>query len=107
MPLIEALTIEVGASIAKSLLRVWLKDSDIAVGASASIIDVLKSRISDEATQRQAQRIFEDIGKKVGKSLLPVFQREGANLDEGSRTAIALAVAETLNTASSEVLAQH
>lgn len=107
MLLIETLALEVGASIAKSVLRVWLKDADIAVGASESIIDVLKARISDEATQQHAQRIFDEIGQKAGKSLLSVFQREGANLDDGSRKAIAFAVKKTLNTVSSEVLARH
>src|SRR6266702_2082024 len=107
MPLIETLTIEVGSAVAKSIFKAWLKEYDLASDASASIVDVLKSWTTDNITRRRAQRQLEEIGDKVGESLLPIFEKEGASLDEASRTAIAFAVAETLNTASSEVLAQH
>jgi len=107
MPLIETLSLELGSSIAKALLKSWLKNSDMAVDASSSLVDVLKSWTADKTTQRRAQRQFEEIGEKVGESLLPIFEKEGANLDEGSRNAVALAVAQTLNSASSAVLAQN
>src|SRR5207302_301112 len=47
------------------------------------------------------------IGEKVAESLLPLFEMDGATLDEGSRIAVALAVSETLNTATSALLARH
>jgi len=50
---------------------------------------------------------FETIGEKVGESLWPLFEMDRAALDEGSRTAVAMAVAETLNTATSALLARH
>jgi len=106
MALLEVLMIEVGTSIAKSILKVWVK-SDIASDASASIIDTFKSWTTDRIAQRRAEQQLSAIGEKVGESLLSIFETEGAHLDEESRTAIALAVAETLNTASSSVLAQH
>ena len=107
MPLIETLTIEVASAVAKAILKARLRDSDLALDASATIIDVLKSWTTDKITRRRAQRQLEEIGEKVGNSLLPIFEKEGASLDDGSRTAIALAVAETLNATSSEILAQH
>jgi len=45
--------------------------------------------------------------RSSGESLLPIFEIEGARLDEGARTAVARAVADALNAATSEVLAQH
>ena len=54
-----------------------------------------------------------DIGDEglaeIGQSLLPLFEIEGARLDDNDRTAVALAVAETFNKAkiSSELLAEH
>src|SRR5436305_1207191 len=107
MALVETLMIEVGSSIAKSILKVWLKDSDLLSDASGSIVDVFSSLTKDRIAQRRAKEQFEKIGEQVGENLLPLFLTEGANLDEPTRTAIALAVAETLNTASSAVLAQH
>ena len=70
---------------------------------------MFKSRTSDALAQRRGQRQFETIGEKVGESLLPLFESEGARLDEGDRTAVAIAVAEAFNKSklSSELLAQR
>ncbi|HEU5229140.1 MAG TPA: NACHT domain-containing protein, partial [Ktedonobacteraceae bacterium] len=107
MALVEALSIEVGASIAKAILKRWLNNDDLISDAAASVIDILKAQTSDKIAQQRANRQFESIGEKVGESLLPVFEQEGAKFDEETRTAIALAAAETLNAATSEVLARR
>jgi ketopantoate reductase len=100
MPLIEALTLQVGPAIAKAILKVWLKDRKFASDIASSLMDLLKSKTADVIAQRRASRHFEEIGEKVAESLLPVFEMEGAHLDESSCTAVALAVAETLNKSS-------
>src|SRR5712691_7186394 len=109
MPLLEAVTVEVGTAIAKSILKLWLKDSALGVDISLSLIDLFKSRTSDTLAQRRGQRQFETIGEKVGESLLPLFEIESARLGEGDRTAVALAVAEAFNKSklSSELLVQR
>src|SRR5712692_7143337 len=109
MPLVEAVTIEVGAAIAKSILKLWVKDSTLGDDISSSLIDLFKSRTSDALAQRRGQRQFETIGEKVGESLLPLFESESARLDEGDRTAVAIAVAEAFNKSklSSELLAER
>src|SRR2546426_3187816 len=109
MPLLEAAALEVGAAIAKSILKFWVKDLAFGEDVSSGLIDLLKTKTSDLFAQRKGERQFETIGDKVGESLLPIFQTEGARLDEGERTAVALAVAETFNTAkiSSELLAER
>jgi len=109
MPLLETVTIEVGAAVAKSILKLWVKDSTLGEDISSSLIDLFKSRTSDALAQRRGQRQFETIGEKVGESLLPLFQSEGASLDEGDRTAVALAVAEAFNKSklSSSLLAKY
>src|ERR1700686_3834190 len=107
MPLIEAVTIELGSAIAKSILKVWLKDSSLGDNISSSLIDLLKGRTSDALAQRRGQRQFEQIGERVGIDLLPIFERDGGGLDEGSRTSVAFSVADAINTLSSELLAQR
>lgn len=97
MPLAEILLIEVGPAIAKSILKAWLKDSVIGQDVSFSLIDLLKSWTTDASAQRKGKRQFEEVGDKVAENLLPLFEIEGVHLDEGGRTAVALAVAETLN----------
>ena len=107
MPLLEILMLDVGGAIAKGLLTRWLSSNALVSDAASSLADVLKSQISDRLAQQRARQQFETIGEKVGESLTPVFEMEGATLDEGSRTAIAMAVADTLNTANSALLARH
>src|SRR5205085_4435670 len=80
---------------------------DMNLEASSSILDVLKSWTMDTLAQQHAERQFREIGEKVGESLLPIFEIEGAKLNEETCTSIALAVAETLNTASSAILVQN
>lgn len=105
MALLETLMFDLGASITKSLLKMWLKE-EIASGASSTVVDAIKTLTKDRINQHRAQKQLEEIGMKVGESLLPIFERDGAHLDDGSRTAIALAVAETLNTLSGKILAE-
>lgn len=107
MPLLETLMIDVGGSIAKALLKRWLSNNTLVSDAAESAADVLKGRLSDRLAQQRARQQFETIGEKVGESLQPLFEMEGAALDEQSRTAVAMAAAETLNTATSELLARH
>src|SRR6266516_7799651 len=87
MPLVEAVTIELGSAIAKSILKTWLKDSSLGEDISSSLIDLLKTRTTDMLAQRRGQRQFERIGEMVGENLLPIFEREGAGLDDNSKTA--------------------
>src|SRR5436305_13912282 len=109
MPLAEFLAIELGQSITKSILKLWLKDSSLAQDISSNLVDVLKTRITSNLDQRRAQRQLEIIGEKIGENLFSIFEIEGTNLDEGSRTAVAQAVAETFNKLriSSELLAEQ
>ena len=107
MPLLETLAIDVGGSIAKAILKRWLGSNTFFSDTASSVADVLKGSVTDRLAQQRARQQFEAIGEKVGVSLQPIFEMDGATLDEASRTAVALAVAETLNTATSSLLAQH
>ncbi len=97
MPLAEVVTVEVGATIAKYILKLWLKDTSLGNDIASTAIDILKSKTSDMLAQRRGNRQFEIIGEKVGENLLPLFEHEGAHLDEGERIAVAYAVAGTFN----------
>jgi hypothetical protein len=91
----------------KHCLTRWLSNNTVVSEASSSIIDVLQGSVKDRLAQQRAHRQFESIGESVGKSLLPIFEMDGATLDEGSRTAIALAVTGTLNKATTALLARY
>src|SRR6266516_4300130 len=107
MPLLETLMIDVGGSIAKALLKRWFGDNSLISDAGSSVTDVLKERVTDRVAQQRARQQFEAIGEKVGESMWPIFEMDETALDEGARMAIAMAVADTLNTATSTLLARH
>jgi hypothetical protein len=97
MGLLETLALQVGPAVGKALLKCWLKDSKFAAEVSSSLVDLLKSKTTDIIAQQRGKRQFEDIGERIALSLKPIFDSEGNNLEEGSRNAVALAIAETFN----------
>jgi predicted NACHT family NTPase len=109
MTLIEIIAVHLGPAIAKSVLKHWLKDSQIASDTSSSLIDLLRNKTTDIIAQKRAQRQFEAIGERVGEGLLTVFEAEGAHISENGKQAVVLAVAETLNKTSidTSLLAQR
>jgi hypothetical protein len=100
MPLLETLAIKVSSSIAKAILKRWLKDSPVTEAASSSLIDIIQSKTNDILAQRRGNRQFEEIGERVAMSFLPIFEDGSNHLDESGRIAIAMAVAETLDNSS-------
>ncbi len=97
MPLAEILIGSLGPAIAKSLLKVWLKDQELAADVGSELIDLLKQKGLDIATQRAGRRAFEKIGDEVAQSLAPLFR--GSDIDENGKEAVALAVGGTLDQA--------
>jgi hypothetical protein len=91
----EIIVFEVGAIIAKAILKAWLKPEDFAGDLSADIVDLLKGKSVDVFAARNGARQFEAIGDKISQSLMPIFQAE-TDLDDAGRTSVALAVAETI-----------
>src|SRR5260221_6115927 len=109
MPLAEVVAVEIGSIIAKYILKLWLKDASLGSDIASNVIDILRSKTSDMLAQRRGNRQFEIIGEKVGENLLPLFEYEGAHLDEGERIAVAYAVASTFNqsTLSTEIIVKR
>jgi hypothetical protein len=89
----EILAVAVGSAVAKAILKVWLKDTPLASEVSTSLVDVLKRHTDDLLGQRRGEREFAAIGERVAESVLPIFEMEGRNLEEGSKEAVAIAVA--------------
>jgi hypothetical protein len=70
MALIEVLTLQLGSAVAKSILKLWLKDSSLAQDAGAELLDIVKAKTTDQIAHQRARRQFEQIGEKVTESLL-------------------------------------
>lgn len=96
MPISDLLILTLGSAIAKSLVKVWLKDPNVASDFTSDLIDLIGAKTNDVLLQKRANRQFESIGEKIAKELLPLFENERELLDKGSQEAVALAVASTL-----------
>ncbi len=94
MPLVEALAVGLATTIAKSILKSWLRDASIAEDASIGIVDTLKSLVPDQLAQRRGSRQFEEIADMVAKDLAPVFDRSG--IDERRQVDIATSAQTTM-----------
>ena len=97
MTLVEVVATVLGPAIAKAILKKWMNDSKIASDLTSSLVDLIKSRTSDYLTQKRIARQFEAIGERVAETLSGLFEAEGVKIPENGRTAVALAVAATLD----------
>ncbi len=97
MSLFAAAAIEIGKAIAKSIFKLWVKDSELGNDIASNLIDLLGSKTSDILAQRKGNRQFEEIGDKISESIRPLLESEGIHVEEGERVAVALAVADTIN----------
>jgi hypothetical protein len=96
MTLPAALAVSVGPAIAKAILKVWLKDKTFLESVGESITDLICSQTKDAFAQKKAERQFQEIGDRIAQSLVPLFESDGAHLEENGKSAVALAVSETL-----------
>jgi len=81
---------KLGVPIAEFLLKCYIGEGAAASGKG--LIDIAASRISDAESQRLAARQFEDIGDKVVRRLLPIFE----NVEDSASEAVAHEVGLTL-----------
>jgi hypothetical protein len=79
------------------LLRLWLKDSAVARGASRSIAQLVGLRVTGTIERRRMVREFERISEEVAERLEPHFETEFDGLAANEREAAARTVADTID----------
>ncbi len=99
MPVSGTLLVILGPAIAKTIFGSWLNDSPLANAIASEIIDKLRDTIANPSDRHNTQREIERIGRQIAEQMRPIFDREASHLDSGSRTAIQLAIADTLRRA--------
>jgi hypothetical protein len=97
MSLLETLSLGLGAAVAKSIAKIWLKDMPLAADATEAAIDAVKSRYEDYATTRGTRRLLEDLQFDVAKRLDSVIAAEFSHLAPNDARAAILAVGEVLS----------
>lgn len=93
------LLVILGPAIAKTIFGSWLNNSDFANAIADEIADKLKEIIHNASDRQNTQREIERIGKQIASQMRPIFDREMSHLGKGSRSAIQLAIAQTLRQA--------
>lgn len=96
MALVEVLTLQLGAAIAKSIFRLWIQDPAWAESTTSGLIDIINSKTQDITARQRGRRQLEEIGEKVALSLKPVLEAE-QGLAETTLEAIVFAVAQVLD----------
>ena len=96
--LLETLTISLGSSLARALVKSWVGDSDLVLDVTDSVGDLLKQAGLDFRDRRRVERDLEAICERVAERLEPLFAVEySGGLPPNEANAAALAVAETID----------
>ncbi|MBU2694670.1 NACHT domain-containing NTPase [Pimelobacter sp. 30-1] len=99
MPFLETLTLTVGASVSNTVLKIWLRDSPLALDLGQEATGLLRSAISDFSEHRRAKRQFDAIADQVASKLEPMFTHEFRSVPEYEVNAAVTAVGEVMTAA--------
>lgn len=88
-----------GAAIAKSGLKMWLGDNTFAADSSASLVDILRAKISDDLELRQAKRFFEDLEVPIANRLRALSKSEFRSIPDNEWNAAVLAAGDSFDNA--------
>jgi Leucine-rich repeat (LRR) protein len=98
MPWLETLTLTLGASVAKHIVKSWLGDN-LSATLLGDLVDILKDEGKKVGGQNESIQQIDRIGEQISKRVFLYFKADGSKLEENQRTAIALELARTLSKA--------
>jgi len=99
MGLIETLTVTVGGAVARTLLKLWLKDEELAQSVGLSLSDLARHGAKSFLEGRSLIRSFERVAEEVARKLAPFIDAEFHDLDPNEVNAAILAAQETIDEA--------
>lgn len=71
---LETLFLLIGMPVAQLLLKRYIGEFGEAVGPA--LADIAKQKMAERSAQREAEVCFENLGERITKQLLPLFERE-------------------------------
>jgi Leucine-rich repeat (LRR) protein len=98
MPWLETLTLSLGASVAKHIVKSWLGES-LPNSMLGDLIDILKDEGKKMGEQNESKRQIDRIGAQIANRVYSFMESEGNKLEENQRIAISLELARTLSKA--------
>lgn len=81
--MIETVAVALGASVAKAVMKTWLKDHALARDVGLTTVELLEKQFPQYVDRRRAKRQVERIAEAVGARLAPVIEIEFRSLDSG------------------------
>ena len=97
MPLVETLTVSVGAAAARAIAQLWLGEGALAMGASAELAALIRTKVPGFLEQRRTSSFFDRVAEEVAQRLEPFFQVEFSRLPSNEREAAIRAVSRTVS----------
>lgn len=94
--MLKTLLIILCPAIAKTIVGSWLQDGSLSKAVGEEIVDALKDFVLDRTDRDKTQQSIEQIAQQIAAQMRPIFDLEAASLDDNTRTAIQLAVVDTL-----------
>src|SRR4051794_19864953 len=97
MPVLEsAAAIDLGAAVAKLVLKFWVHDPQIAAGTATDIVDLLAGS-SDRKTKKALRRTLDRMADEIDSALEPFYDSEFGGIKENERLAALEAVKSTID----------
>lgn len=96
MPIVETLTVTVGASVAKWIIGEWVGDG-LRKELAAGFADVLASRVPDFIQRRGIRRQMDQIAESSAVKLARLVEAEFQTLDDGEQRAAVHAASDALD----------
>lgn len=97
--MIETLTLTVGGAVARSLLKLWFRDEEIAQSIGLSITELAERGAGNFLERRSLIRSFDRVAEEVARKVAPFLEAEFRDLDEGEVKAAVIAAQETIDAA--------
>jgi len=97
--MLELIAKLVAPSIAKGIIKVWLKDNVIAQSAGNSIVDLLKIKFEDFNERETVRLEFETVQNRVSNYLAELLEKEFGSLTKTQSKQVFNAVSLTIDSA--------
>jgi len=109
MALVGSLIEVLGTAISKSVLKFWLKETELGRDTTTAIGDLLGRRLPELRQQRRARRFFERLAEEIADQLQPLFDSPSERMAENEKLATIQALADTFDHAAltDQVLLDH
>jgi hypothetical protein len=97
LPLLDFLILNLSPAIAKTLLKLWLKDHSLALDVSTTIVDSLKAVTTDALSRKTVDRQLQAIADRVAQALEQIMMSRGKDIQEDRRQLVADAIVAALH----------